>query len=189
MTDLTTKIVKELLDYNPKTGEFRWKFRDRKWFEDVSDRGWNSWNGKNAGNTAGYLDKSNGYRGITIFDKPYQAHRLAWLYVYGEWPNEIDHINHIRDDNRLENLRDVTRSQNGMNSSIETGRTSQYKGVHWAKKANKWKAQIGINGKQKYLGYFTIEIEAARAYDRAALEHFGIYAKLNFPIEDYDLAA
>lgn len=186
MIEVTAEIVRELLDYNPETGEFRWKFRDRKYCK--SDRSWKSWNGKNAGTTAGTLDE-RGYRDIRIFSKLYKAHRLAWLYVYGEWPNEIDHINRIRDDNSIENLRDVTGSQNQWNRSIETERTSQYKGVHWNKNANKWHVQIQINGKRKYLGLFTIEIDAARAYDRAALEHFGIYAKLNFPIEDYDLAA
>ena len=184
MIELTVDIVRELLDYNPETGEFRWKFRDRKWFESVSDRSWNSWNGKNAGKIAGCV-YSDGYRRIRIDNKDYLAHRLAWLYIYGEWPqNHIDHINHQTDNNRIENLRDVTQSQNQWNGSDRTG-TSQYKGVSWAKHANKWVAHITINGKKKHLGLFIIEEDAAKAYDRAALQHFGIYANLNFPIEDY----
>jgi len=183
MIEVTVDIVREFLDYNPETGKFRWKFRDRKYCKD--DRSWKIWNSKNAGNSTGNPHHS-GYQVIIIFKKRYQAHRLAWLYVYGEWPeNDLDHINHIKDDNRIENLRDVTNSQNHMNRSIQTGRTSQYKGVSWHKRDQKWMAQIKINGKKKYLGYFTIEEDAAKAYDKAALEHFGEYANLNFPIEDY----
>lgn len=181
MTELTSEIVREFLDYNPETGVFRWKFRDRKWF--TSDRSWKSWNGKNAGKSAG-TKRSDGYRRITILDKRYLAHRLAWLYVYREWPqNHIDHINHQTDNNRIENLRDVTQSQNQWNGSGRTG-TSQYKGVSWSKHANKGEAYLTINSKQ-HLGYFTVEKDAARAYDRAALQCFGEYAKLNFPVEDY----
>lgn len=183
MIEVNAEVVKDLLDYNPQTGVFTWKVRDRKYCKD--DRSWKSWNSKNSGKTAGTPD-AEGYRQIKIFDKFYKAHRLAWLYIYGEWPSDqIDHIDHIRDDNRIENLRDVTESQNHWNASIQTGRTSQYKGVSWHRQHNKWRVQIKSNGKPKHLGYFTIEIEAARAYDRAAVEHFGIYAELNFPIEDY----
>lgn len=184
MTEVTAEIVRELLDYNPETGEFVWKFRDRKWFD--SDKGWKIVNNRNAGKITGSIDISLGYVRINIFRKPYLAHRLAWLYVYGEWPqNHIDHINQIKDDNRIENLRAATQSQNGMNRSSYNGTTSQYKGVSWHKHANKWVVQIRIDVKQKHLGYFTSEEDAARTYDRAALELFGKYANLNFPIEDY----
>lgn len=183
MFEVTAEVVRDLLDYDPETGVFRWKFRDRKYCE--SDKSWKICNTRREGKTAGTLDKSDGYRRIKIFTKFYKAHRLAWLHYYGEWPSDqIDHVNCIRDDNRIENLREATNQQNGMNSSSQFG-TSQYKGVCWDKHRNKWQAQIGINGKLKKLGRFEIEIEAARAYDRAAIEHFGIYAKLNFPIEDY----
>ena len=187
MFEVNAETVRDLLDYNPETGVFVWKVRDRKYCE--TDHGWKIVNGRDAGETAGSLN-DDGYRYIKIFDKRYKAHRLAWLYVYGEWPkNQIDHINNQRDDNRIENLRDVIQSQNSMNATIQSGRTSQYKGVSWHKKTNKWRTQITINGKCKHLGYFVSEEEAARAYDRAALELYGIYANLNFPIEDYDLAA
>jgi len=185
MIEVTAEIVRDLLDYNPETGVFRWKFRDRKWFESVNDRFWKIWNNRFAGKLAGSFDKK-GYWVVVIFHKHYKAHRLAWLYVYGEWPqNHIDHINHQTDDNRLENLREVTRFQNQWNGSIQTGTSSQYKGVCWYKNYNKWKAQINVNGKKKHLGYFINPIDAARAYDRAALKYFGEYANLNFPIEDY----
>ena len=185
MIEVTAEVVREFLDYNPETGEFRWKARDRKWFNFNKNDIQQSWNARYAGTVAGSI-YNPGYRMIRIFKKHYQAHRLAWLHYYGEWPqNDIDHINHIKDDNRIKNLRDVTRSQNSMNASIQSGTSSQYKGVTWDKRVNKWQAYITLNREFKYLGLFTIEKEAARAYDRAALEHFGIYANLNFPIEDY----
>jgi len=185
MTEVTAEVVRDLLDYNPETGVFTWKVRDRKHFK--SDRAWKIINSRDSGKPAGYIHKHTGYRYIGIFEKrKYLAHRLAWLYVYGEWPqNQIDHINRIRDDNRIENLRDVTGSQNMMNGSKQSSTTSQYKGVSWDEQRNKWRAYIYINDKLKYLGLFTIEEEAARTYDRAAIEHFGIYANLNFPIEGY----
>jgi hypothetical protein len=183
MIEVTVDIVKELLDYDPATGEFRWKPRSREWFS--SDRSWKRWNTRYTNTVAGNI-RSDDYRRIQIDKKRYRAQRLAWLYHYEEWPqNHIDHINHQTDDNRIENLRDVTGSQNQWNGSIRSGTTSQYKGVCWDKASNKWKAYIRINGKRTHLGYFEIEIDTARAYDRAALEHFGMYAKLNFSIEDY----
>jgi len=91
----------------------------------------------------------------------------------------IDHINLNGLDNRLENLRVVTRSANGQNCSSKGG-TSQYKGVCWDRKYKKWKAEITIDRRNKFLGYFDIEPEAAVAYDAAALECHGELAYLNF---------
>jgi len=181
--ELTAEIVRDLLDYNPETGEFTWKVRDKKYCED--DSKWRMINTRDAGKLAGCV-YSDGYRYITILLKTYRAHRIAWLHYYGEWPeNQIDHINRVRDDNRIENLRDVTQSQNQWNRSIQTGRTSKYNGVVWHKRDKKWQAAIRINGKKKHLGYFVLEEDAARAYDRAALKYYGEYANFNFPIENY----
>lgn len=183
MTDLTTKVVKELLDYNPKTGEFRWKKRDRKYCK--SDSRWKWWNTVYSGTIAGSSD-SAGYVIIRIFNKPYFAHRLAWLYVYGEWPKgELDHINHITNANWIENLRESSRSQNEMNKVYRVDNTSGYKGVVWNKQQSKWQAQICMDGRYIYLGLFTNKNEAARIRDRAALKYHGEYANFNFPIEDY----
>ena len=94
----------------------------------------------------------------------------------------VDHINPSDTlDNRRSNLRLATRQQNAWNSRSQSG-GSKYKGVHWCKRENKWVARIMINGKKKLVGYFYSETEAAHAYDAAALEHFGEFALLNFPI-------
>lgn len=91
---------------------------------------------------------------------------------------DTDHKNQDRLDNRRSNLRPATRSQNIGNSKIRQG-SSRFKGVCWDKLAKKWQARIWIEDKQKYLGRFTDEIEAAKAYNKAATEYFGEFAYLN----------
>jgi hypothetical protein len=181
---LSFELANEFLTYNSETGKFIWKWRDRKHFP--SDRIWKSTNTQCAGKVAGNVHKKTKYRIIKVNGENYKAHRLAWLLHYGVWPeDQIDHINNVRDDNRIENLREATHSQNSRNISSRKGSTSKYLGVSWDKRSDKWLAQIQVDGKTKHLGYFTVEEDAARAYDRAAIKHFGIYANLNFPIEDY----
>jgi hypothetical protein len=181
---LTFELANEFLDYNPETGVFIWKVRDRQYFK--SDRNCNMWNTNYAGKVAGSINKVSKYRRIKVNSNNYLAHRLAWLLHYGVWPeDQIDHINNVRDDNRIENLREATHAQNTRNKSSQKGSTSKYLGVSWHKQHNKWMAYIKVESKGIYLGLFTVEEDAARAYDRAAIKYHGIYANLNFPIEDY----
>lgn len=139
--------LKEYLNYNPITGEFRW-------LKSNSNR-------VHVGDLAGYLD-TKGYITIRYFGKLYQAHRLAWLYMTGEFPNIIDHINRNRKDNRFENLRDVSASQNNMNSKTRIDNTSGIRGV--SKFRNKWRARSSIKGKEKHLGIYETKEKAEQAY-------------------------
>jgi len=95
----------------------------------------------------------------------------------------VDHINHNGVDNRRVNMRNCTTMQNAWNSKPEKGATSPYKGVSWCKAMRQWEVAITVKGKRRQIGFFEDEIEAAKAYDRAARQHFGQYAYLNFPEE------
>jgi hypothetical protein len=110
----------------------------------------------------------DGYIRVAIKNKRYLAHRLAWFYMHGVWPeHEIDHINRNRSDNRACNLRLATRTENARNIPPRVNKTSGVKGVHWSKKQRKWVAQLRINGKQTYIGASTDLSEALRLYTNA----------------------
>lgn len=120
----------------------------------------------NAGCFAGCLDK-DGYIRITVLGKPYQAHRLAWLYVYGRFPEKyIDHINGQRNDNRISNLRDVDMTTNMQNirKSMSSNKTCGLLGASKETNRNAFKAQIQINGKKITIGYYKTPQEAHQAY-------------------------
>lgn len=159
---LTAQDLRSLLDYVPKTGCFTWKV-DRFCGRQLRP-----------GDQAGGLNKIHGSILIGIGGKRYYAHRLAWLYVHGEWPPlAIDHINRDPSDNRIENLRLADKSQNSANGPTPATNKSGYRGVSWNPRAGKWLAQIVIRGKQTYLGSFADKELARAAYDRAATESFG----------------
>ena len=154
--------LKELLHYNPDTGIFNWLVRPT--------------NSVKIGGIAGTLN-NQGYIRTRIKGRDYQAHRLAWLYMHKTLPiNEIDHINGIRDDNRLINLREATKTQCLRNQKIRSDNTSGLKGVSWDKDKEKWVARIQVSGKPKYLGPFTDKHEAHAAYCKAADKYFKEYA-------------
>ena len=113
----------------------------------------------------------DGYRHGMLKGKVYKEHRLIWLYHCGAWPKEyVDHINGVRDDNRIENLREATVQQNQFNRKSLVGATSQYKGVCWYKQSKKWLVKYRYKGKRYHVGYYETETEAAEAY-RKATEH------------------
>jgi hypothetical protein len=138
--------------------------------------GWLTWNitsNRNAlkNSRAGKTDK-NGYRIIKILGKPYKEHRIVWLYHYGYLSkDQIDHINRIKDDNRIENLRECSNAENHQNRGISPLNTSGYPGIYWSKISNKWHARIGVNNKRLHLGFFDKLEDAIKAYDVAKKQH------------------
>ncbi len=123
---------------------------------------------------------SNGYINIGFRCHRYLAHHLAWLYVYGYLPKQLDHKNGDRSDNRIQNLRECSPSDNVHNLRKPShGLTSKYKGVHWAKEKKKWATQICLQGKRKLVGRYDQEDVAASAYDWQAIMLFGEFARPN----------
>ena len=153
----TLTELKRLLDYNPDTGAFTWK---------VNRNGYGG--GVKPGDVAENLNDS-GYIVIRPGAKHYRAHRLAWLFMTGEWPTfEIDHINGVRTDNRWCNLRRSCREHNAQNiGGPRSDNTSGYLGVHWNTRRGKWVAQIKAFGKRHHLGYFPTPELAHAAYLKA----------------------
>lgn len=125
------------------------------------------WNGGNvkAGEEAGCLRKSRGYRCVSVDNILYQEHRLIWKMIYGKDPDHtIDHINGNRSDNRIENLRDVVPLLNSHNRGKGKSNTSGYLGVSFSKREGKFRAQMRFNGKSKQIGLFDTAEDAAIAY-------------------------
>jgi len=149
-------------------------------------RSCNRWNTKFAGKIAGTVN-NNGYVRINNFGKLYQAHRLAFLYMEGTYPDEqVDHIDHNRGNNKWSNLRPATHSENSRNLSLSSRNTSNIIGVYWYKGYQKWRAAIKINGKFKHIGYFSKKTDATKARKQAEIK-YGFHANHGQPMFDMPL--
>jgi hypothetical protein len=145
------------LSYDPKTGVFTWNFDGTR--------------GVKAGDVAG-SKTSDGYIKLSIKGKRLLAHRAAWLFVNGQFPDgHIDHINRIKSDNRIANLRSASKAQNAQNREKNSRNTSGYKGVTWHKRDKMWQAAITVFGKRKHLGYYKELKEAFSAYIAASKKY------------------
>lgn len=155
-TALTAERARELLSYDQDTGFFTWNVSRGRCAK---------------GDVAGCLNPQ-GYIQIMVDGLNYTAHRIAWLIVHGNWPNnEIDHLNGLRDDNRLANLRDVTATINQQN--IRRARSDNHTGLlgaSWNKENKKFVSSIRVSGKRITLGSFPTAEEAHAAYLRAKRE-------------------
>lgn len=160
---MNQQYLKSVVSYDSETGVFRW----------ISPRP-----GAKVG-TAIAHKSMKGYVFAVIDRRTYQCHRLAWLYVYGVWPpHHIDHINGVKNDNRICNLRLATPSQNQQNRPKPSSNTSGFKGVAWHNGAQKWQVYITVNKKRVHLGLFADKDMARLAYDDAAKRFFGEFANL-----------
>lgn len=157
--ELDRDRLRQVLSYDPKTGVFTWARSSSRSI---------------AGNVAGV--GCHGYVKIWIDDRRYYAHRLAWLYVTGEWPTGmIDHINGSKNDNRFSNLRQATPSQNLGNSKRQKRNTSGFKGV--SRSRGGWQVCISADGKRRFLGRFDTLADAHAAYVLAAEKLYGEFAR------------
>ena len=163
MKKLDVELVRSLLNYDQETGIFTWR---------VTRSG-----SAHVGDVAGHLTPF-GYIHMRIAGYRVYAHRLAWFYVYGEWPkDEIDHIDQDKAHNAISNLREADNSQNHANVSMYANNSSGIKGVrkYW----KRFRATIGVKGTIIHLGTFDTPEEARTAYINAAKKHFGEFAKTN----------
>jgi hypothetical protein len=157
MSNIDCNQLKEILEYQPDTGLFFWK---------------RSGKGIKKNRKAGHLSK-DGYVDIRIKNCLHPAHRVAWVMMTGNWPdNFVDHINRIRSDNRFVNLREATKAENAQNTDLPSNNTSGYKGVVWHKPNRNWCAQIFINKKHIHLGSFENLQDAINARIEAEKEFF-----------------
>jgi len=146
--------LKSRLNYDGSTGVFTWKSKG----------------GPNSSIKVGEKAGGKNKKGYVVFclilngkKKNIYAHRVAWIFTYGSWPaGEIDHINGITDDNRIENLRDVSVSENQQNR--KNHRLGKLLGTTYCKNSKKWVSQLNIKKKHIYLGHFKTEVEAHNAY-------------------------
>jgi hypothetical protein len=163
---IDAESLRLMLDYHAESGEFRWRYRD-----DLAA----SWNGKMPGRLAG--TNLYGYVSIRINGRRYLAHRLAWIMVRGPIPPgcQIDHADKDPSNNRLDNLRLATQSQNNANSIHKSA--SGVKGVTWRADRGRWQARITINKRSKNLGYFATAGEAHMAYLERARAQYGQFAR------------
>ena len=172
MGTINQKIVREFLHYDPMTGEFVWNTRNRKWFK--SSRDCKAWNTLYSQKLTGSLRICNRkqYKTISLFAKNYYTHRLAFMYMIGEWPeNQVDHINGDGTDNRWENLREVDVIGNARNTRIPSGNQSGVIGVSWCNTHKRWRSTIVINKRQIHL-IITDDFDEAVAVRKAAeLKH------------------
>lgn len=164
-TEMSVEVLREYLDYDSETGVLRWK-------KVPSNR-------VKLGAVAGTPRKA-GYVSVSLRGNNMLAHRLIWAYVTGYWPqSRVDHRNMVRDDNRFENLRLTTNSQNMANMRKRPTNVSGYKGVCWHPKIGRYTAGIKVNMKRIYLGCFTDPAAAHEAYRKAAVKYFGEFARFD----------
>ena len=168
--------LKKYLICDPDRGVLFWKHRPREMF--TSECSFRSWNTKYAGREAFTSCDSDGYRQGKILGFSFRAHRVIWAMKNGEWPKvKIDHFNCIRIDNRIENLRLASDSENVWNRKVSKSSTSGIKGVYFDRRRMKWRARIKYNCVNKHLGDFSSIEEAAEAYARASVKYHGKFSR------------
>lgn len=161
---LTFELVSSLLAYDPDTGFVLW----------VASKGRSK-----AGNRAGSVNGS-GYRQVRIDGVIVNEHRVAFLLMTGRWPTLLmDHINGNRDDNRWCNLREATGVENGINKGVQRNNSSGFAGIHWHKKAQRWRVRVWTKRSDTFIGQFACFGKAVKARRNAAEARYGRFAVHN----------
>ncbi|SDC67314.1 AP2 domain-containing protein [Massilia sp. PDC64] len=163
MRQIPVERLRELLGYDPESGVLTWRVSRPKY-------------GCAVGQRAGWIEPK-GYVHVSIDQVKLKGHRVAWALHYGAWPaGNLDHVNGVRSDNRIANLRIADQHQNIANSPIRVNNKCGVKGVVRTEDG-KWQAQITVRGKRHHLGRFKTKEAAGQAYEAAAEKHFGEFAR------------
>lgn len=166
---MNQELIKELMHYDKESGICTLSHRDKRFYEgneEITKR-------VNTKITNKKVLKTNdsGYIEIRIFKRLYRLHRLIWLYMTGEWPDQVDHIDGYRSNNKWENLRSVTKTENNRNMKLRENSTSGVIGVSYSKSDNLWHSYININRKRINLGWFKDKEKAIRARKEAEIKY------------------
>ncbi len=168
---LPIDYLHECLEYDASTGAMSWRERPVWHFKNA--QAMRCWNGRYAGPITSVCN--DGYIRVQVHNRPYRCHRIAWAFTYGDWPEwHIDHINGIRNDNRIENLREVTIGENSLNKKVYRHSSTGISGVNWDEKLGKWRAHITLKNQRHYLGLFT-DVNAAADARKAAEKRLGFH--------------
>lgn len=166
VNNLDAELLRSRLDYDPDTGLFWWRTKGLRHKAGDPARGWR--------HRQGYIFIKVGGGNW----RAYLAHRLAWLWMTGEWPpHEVDHANGITDDNRWCNLRSATRSQNCANARRQKSNISGLKGASFHTRDGVFAAQISKDGRPHFIGNFSTAQQAHDAYVEAARRMHGEFAR------------
>lgn len=172
------EMVRQVLRYDAASGKLYWLPRSREWFAsdsrlaDIQKR--NAWNSRNAGREAFTASDGKGYLQGQVLKYHTMAHRVAWVIAYGEWPGIIDHIDGDGTNNRLLNLREVTKQENARNFPITKANTSGVVGVRQRMPSGRWAAHIGSGETYRHLGTYGCQT-AARLARKAAERDIGYH--------------
>lgn len=166
MTHVSSSELHRIFNYNIDDGCLVWKPRPDRSKE---------WNTRYAGQPAGCFTKRQGYMHVTINGKGIRTHKVVWAWCHGDWPSgHIDHINGIKTDNRIENLRLVSNQENHRNMPMQRNNTSGVTGVNWCSRLSKWRAGIRAEGKNLHLVVFPNKDDAVDAR-REAERKYGFH--------------
>lgn len=175
---LSPEALVDLMAYDPSSGLLFWKARPAEWFTASSRTPAENavlWNAKYAGTEALAHIPRSGYKTGAILNRNYRAHRVIWAMVHGHWPlSEIDHINGIRTDNRICNLRDVSKQENGRNQKLHRTNSSGVSGVSRTARGNGWRARIPVDGVMRQI-CTGVSFEEAVAARRQAERSLGYH--------------
>lgn len=169
------EVLRQLLRFEAQTGKLFWRARRPEHFSPLKQTPGHAasmWNSRYAGQEAFTCLNDAGYKTGRIFNNLMRAHRVIYALHFGAWPDaEIDHINGVRADNRIENLRPVSRTENSHNVAVHRDSGTGLIGISWYPRLNKWCARICVNGVRTHIGVFACIGQAIRARKAAEITH------------------